>query len=572
MASEVHGAFVNYYEVLGVAENASTTSIQVALTTYRESLEAKMNNPLSMGSARSAMNELVPAIERYLLLGDNLRAEYDRKLAEFRQKQSAHYEPADGEGLDDPLRIPFLFNPFDDFDTEYPAYTLRLIAMKLDTEWEQARTWIRDTSDETHGFISYLTFVANRKQLAKHIEHIFRTVTQTNGKPMDTNEGIERCIDLLDPGIERPRVGIHNPTFDGKVLDAGTFISDLPARIELILGNEGVRGCAFGVIESRTHWLTFDHGQSKVRFALMPEGTEPAKGVSEVKIPLHFKVDNLTRNTHHTALLVLRMENQTQEIEQPITVMIFVSPLPPRVFFEPEASQNNPVWAGITLRGVPTSVVVMPRNVGDEALVPLVARVSTEDNAVRAIPAQFRADEAITLAVDTRNRPFGQKYIIPFTIEYLTPEARGPAEIHVQGETLPTVWQSMSRERAVEGRIGVGCGVGFVGLFVIGALGAGLADHVNLAWLLFLAVPIVCILAIRSMASTVVAHMQRAGNAQASIKHVALWKLWGIPIVLGLAVSLVCLLISNAGSSFWVGGLSGFMLGFALGFMLDKAQ
>src|SRR5450759_2066223 len=155
MASEVHGAFVNYYEVLGVAENASTAAIQVALTTYRESLEAKMNNPLSMGSARSAMNELVPAIERHLLSGDNVRVEYDRKLAEFRQKQSEHYEPADGEGLDDPLRIPFLFNPFDDFDTEYPAYTLRLIAMKLDTEWAQAHTWIRDTSDETHGFISY---------------------------------------------------------------------------------------------------------------------------------------------------------------------------------------------------------------------------------------------------------------------------------------------------------------------------------------------------------------------------------------------------------------------------------
>src|SRR2546423_14312146 len=234
-----------------------------------------MNNPLSMGSARSVMNELVPAIERHLLSGDNVRAEYDRKLAEFRQKQSAHYEPADGEGLDDALRIPFLFNPFDDFDTEYPAYTLRLIAMKLDTEWEQALTWITDTSDETHGFISYLTFVASRKRFAERIANIFRAVTQTSGQRMDTNEGIERCIDLLDPRIERPRVGIHNPSFDGKVLDAGAFISDLPARTELILGNEGVRGCAFGVIESRTPWLMFDHGRSSVRFALFPEVPEP---------------------------------------------------------------------------------------------------------------------------------------------------------------------------------------------------------------------------------------------------------------------------------------------------------
>lgn len=572
MASEVHGAFANYYEVLGVAENASTAAIQAALTTFRESLGEKMNNPLSMGSARSAMNELVPAIERHLASDESARTEYDRKLAEARQKQSEHYEPADGEGLDDPLRIPFLFNPFDDFDTEYPAYTLRLIAMKLDIEWKQAQAWINDTSDETHGFISYLTFVANRKQVAKRIENIFRAVTQPAGQRMDTNEGIERCIDLLDPRIERPRVGIHNPTFDGKTLDAGTFISDLPARTELILGNEGIRGCAFGVIESRTNWLTFDHGQSKVRFALMPEGTEPIIGISEVKIPLHFKVDNLTRNTSHTALLVLRMENQAQEIEQPVPVMIFVPPLPPRVFFEPEASEENPIWAGITLRGVPTGVVVMPRNRGDEELVPLSARISTKDSGARANPTQFRANEPITLAVNTNNRPFGEKYTIPFTIEYLTPEAHGPAEIYVQGETLPTVKQSLFREKAVEGRIGVGCGVGLVGFLVIGALGAGLATHVGLAWVFFLLIPIAFILSTRFIASTMVVHMQRAGNTQASMGKIAPWQIWGIPIALGAVVALICLFIPDTGSSFWVGGLVGLILGFALGFMLDAAQ
>src|SRR5712691_7182374 len=194
MTSGVQGTFVNYYEVLGVAENATSSTIQQALNTYRESLQAQMNNPLSMGPARSAMNEIVPVIER-LLSDEHIRAEYDQQLATSRRKQAAQYEPADDEGLDDPLRIPFLFNPFEDFDTEIPGYTLRLIAMKLDSEWAQARKWITDTSDETHGFISYLTFVANRKQLAERIkDEIISAVSQTNEQRMDTNEGIERCI------------------------------------------------------------------------------------------------------------------------------------------------------------------------------------------------------------------------------------------------------------------------------------------------------------------------------------------------------------------------------------------
>jgi hypothetical protein len=572
MTSEVQGAFVNYYELLGVAENASSLSIQAALNTYRESLEAKMNNPLSMGSARAAMNEIVPAIEHYLLSGDSVRAEYDRQVAESRKKQTEHYEPADDEALDDSLRIPFLFNPFEDFDTEIPGYTLRLIAMKLDSEWAQARAWITDTSDETHGFISYLTFVANRKQLAGRIGDIISAVSQTNGQRMDTNEGIERCIDILDPHIERPRVGIHNPTFDGKTLDAGTFITDLPAQFDLILGNEGVRGCAFGVVESRTSWVAFAGGQSTLRFALMPEGTEPEIGASEIIIPLFFDVTRLARDRDHTALLVIHMENQAREVELHVHVVIHVQPLPPRVVFEPEATPGSPAWAGITRRGVPTRAVVMPRNYGDEGLIPLAARISAKDNAARAEPGQFRANQPVTLTIDTSSRPFGQKYTVPFTIDYITPGTQGPAEIYVQGETLPTVRQSMFRERSIEGRVGLGCGVGFVSLILLGALGAGLATHTNLAWLFFLAIPIVFALATRSMVSTTVAHMQRAGNTQARMEQIAPWKLWGIPIAIGLVVALVCTLIPDTGSSFFIGGLIGFILGFALGFMLDRAQ
>src|SRR5438270_4891 len=270
MASGVQGTFVNYYEVLGVAENATSLTIQEALNTYRESLQAQMNNPLSMGPARSAMNEIVPVIER-LLSDEHIRADYDQQLATSRRKQTAKYEPADDEGLEDTLRIPFLFN-------------------------------------------------------------------------------------------------------------AGSFISDLPARTDLILGHEGVRGCVFVVIESHTSWVTFDNGQSSVRFALMPEGSEPEIGASEVKIPLFFKVDNLMRNTNHSALLVLRMENQVRAVEQSVQVVIHIQPLPPRVVFEPEATRDTPAWAGIARRSVPTSVVVTPCNYGDEGLVPLSARIAAKDN------------------------------------------------------------------------------------------------------------------------------------------------------------------------------------------------
>lgn len=572
MIYEVQGAFVNYYEVLGVAENASTATIQEALNRYLEGLQAQMNNPLSMGSARTAMNDVVPQIVHLLLSEDSSRMEYDRQLAASRSKQTAHYEPTDDEGLDDQLRIPFLFNPFEDFDTEIPGYTLRLIAMKLDAEWPDARQWITDTADEIHSFVSYLTFVANRKHLAERIGQIIDAASPIHRQRMDTNEAIERCIDILDPHIERPRVGIHSKSFDGRIFYAGSFVSDLPAQSEIILAHEGVRGCAFGVIKSRTSGVTFENGQSEVRFALMPEGSEPQIGASEVKIPLFFDVANLLHNADHSALLDLCLENQASEVIEPIQVVIHVQPLPPRVVFEPPATADRPVWAGITRRGVPTSVVITARNNGDEELVPLVGRIFTNDNAAQARPGQFHANEPITISIDTTNRPFGQKYTVPFSINYGTPGAQGPTTIYVGGEILPTAWQSLLRERGFGERAGVGCGVGLAGGLLLGALGAGLASHIGIAWLLFLLIPILFVLIGRSIALTTVTHVRRSGDTDADIRHVAPWILWGIPAGAGLAVALVCTLVSDAGTSFWIGGLIGFIVAATPGFLLGKVQ
>jgi hypothetical protein len=611
MGQELQGSFVNYYEILGVAEDAPSEKVRAALQIYSENQEARLNNQLSMTAARTAMNEVVPAIER-TLLDDIARAQYNQRMAEYRKKQTEEYEPADNEGLDDALRIPFLFNPLDDFDTEIPGYTLRSIATKLDNEWLSACIWIADTTDEIHGFVSYLMFVANRKGLAKRIERIIDNVfldgkTRATNKaqnpdnadeaqdlddtnlddtdeerdpddadeeqeqvPLNINEAIERCIDILDPTMERPRASVYNATFDGKALDAGSFITDQPAQGELILGHDGIRGCAFGTVESRTNWLTFDNGQPSVHFALMPIGTEPEIGASEVKIPLHFAVSNLVRDTEHTAHLVLRMENQVRMVEQLIQVQIYIKPLPPRVVFAPEGTQWAPIQLATMRRGMPTQVITTVRNYGDEALIPLIARITTKDKEASAKPYELHANDEITLAVDTAQRAYGEKYTVAFDIEYVTADAKGPTTIYAQGEILPTVWQSMKRAKPVEERIGVGCVGGFVGLALLGFAAAQLAAHASLTWFVFLAIPAVFLLTMRGMASATVVHIQRAGNTTFSMGQVPLF-LWAIPLVVGLALALFCMLVTTT-ASVLVAAVVGLLVGGALGFLANAAK
>jgi hypothetical protein len=571
MATEIHSAFVNYYQYLNVHQDSDTAEIKEALEKLITSVEAQLNNPLTMKNARQMMNEVIPSIQQHLLSDARFRAGYDRQLLEEQRRLAHRAELADAEGLDDPLRQPFFFDPYVGYDTEMPAFSLRQIAMKLDEEWARARTWITDTSNESHVFVGYLNHVAGRERLARRIGRIIASATRQTGRGMDINEAIERCINILDPQIERPAVDVYNDSFDGRVLYAGDFISDQPAQYELFLVHTSLRGCAFGTIESRTDWLRFPGGQTIVRFSLMPEGTDSYVGLSQVKIPLLFQLSRLERNTEHTAQLTLRIENHEPAIEAPVAVRIFVKPLPPRVSFEPVATVDAPAWAGLTPCGTPGKAVVIARNRGDEQLVHLVAHLSTTDPAARAEPSFFHADEPISFLIDTRDRRCGKRYEVVFMVDYgASSGAIGPKEIHVQGKLLPTPWQSMIRQRSLDERLGGGCGGSIAGFVLIGSFSAGLAAHAGIAWLLFLALPVLLAMVVRPTVATIMRHMQRSGYTSATLEKVPAWTLRWLPLGLGLALALLSLFLPNGRTGFLIGAIIGGIVGAAVGFILDQ--
>src|SRR5690242_4469259 len=118
MPDSIEQSFVNYYEVLGVTEDADTADIEEALEHYEESMTLQLNNPLTMQSARYAINVLIPAIRQHLLSGQAARKQYDQRLTEFQQRQSQtnkQDELPDEEGLDLLIRQPFFFDPYDGY-------------------------------------------------------------------------------------------------------------------------------------------------------------------------------------------------------------------------------------------------------------------------------------------------------------------------------------------------------------------------------------------------------------------------------------------------------------------------
>lgn len=562
----------NYYEYLGVPQNAADEVIRAALERLIADSRSKLGNPMTMESARRVLNEIVPGIEQHLLSGPAMRVAYDHELDEAKQRQMRRTEPADNEGLDEMLRTPFFFDPLDGYDTEAPALSLRQIAFKMDEEWAIARTWITSTENDVHPFISFLEHVAGRQRLAEHFEQIIRNARGADKAALNTNIALEQCIVILNPQVERPTVSIENASFDGKIFYAGEFIPDLPARSELMLRHNGIRGCVFGYVESKTPWLTFPGGQTTASFTLMPEDIDPAICASQVNIPLIFQFANLQHNSEHMAQLMLTLNNHEPPQTIPVTVHAIVLPLPPRVSFTPVATQTDPIWAGITRQGIPTGVTITPHNRGDNDLVPLFGRITSRDPRASAQPARFHNEEPITLHIDTTNRPFGQKYEVVFDVDYGgTRGASGPTALYVQGAILPTPRQSFAREKTWGERLGFGLLGSFLGFTLGGIDGVALSGHTAITWLCFLALPLIFPLLARRSAETIIAHIQRSGEPNISLERISNRLLLGIPIGIALLLSLLCVIITAPGATFLLAGLVGLAVGGAFGFIVDKA-
>jgi hypothetical protein len=574
MPDSIEQSFVNYYDALGVTEDADIADIEEALEHYEESMTFQLNNPLTMQSARYVINTLIPAIRQHLFSGQAARRQYDQQLTEFKRQQSQMGEQdelSDDEGLDLLIRQPFFFDPYDGYDTETPAYTLRAIAERLDTEWERTRSWITDTSAVTHPLVGYLTHAALRVHLGKRIEEITQAIAPRNGRGMNPDEAIERCIMLLNSLVEHPHVAVQELREGGSLFHAGTFLPDHPASSALTLYHTGKRGCAFGSIESKTPWLTLQSRQSTMRFALLPEHTNSRIRPAHSKIPLYFDMRSLSHNTSHTAKLVIRMENCNPPVEMPLQVLIYVPALPPRLVFDPPATK--PLSLGTVRRGQIIKTIVTPHNIGDEKYIPLIAQITSDDVGANAEPDHFHDGEPVTLTIDTSTRPHGSSYDVAFHVHYhLTPGSSGPTTLHLHGEILPTVWQSMLRTKALRKRLTAGSIALLVGIVWFGGLGSIISSHTLAALLFFCALPLCLTGTTHLSIDALLPHLQQSGYFSLYKRDISPWIRWTIPLGTGFILALICGLILPVNSAFVVGGIIGALVGGTIGFLADPAR
>ncbi len=570
-----HEKHKNYFEILSIAPDSSLQEIEQAISNYEIGQTQRLAFPHLMNAARAALDE-IPEMRRCLLSDAATRAAYQQQLAqqeaEAARRAAGNIDLADDEGLDDEIEHAFFFNP-DNYDTEMPAYTLREIAEKIDSNWQTAYQWMRHTANDVHPVVAYLEFAAGRKQLAERIEQCITTIpTYETGKEpsIKRNEVLEQCIAIFDPERESPTVEIGNTHFDGEVLDIGAFIPDLPIKTELLLRHDGDRGCAFGTVESRTPWLTFDGGAATAHFSLMPKGTPPVIGISEVVLPLVVNGSTLRRDADYWAELIVHIESRQHVQEIYIRVLMHLLPLPPRVTFTPVATQENPLLLPKVLRGKSVVVSLVPCNQGDEQKVPLQARIVSREIDNASIQPQFFGDGMpLTITIDTSNRPFGTTYTISLRVDYITANTLGPQGLYLQGEILPTFWQSLQRTRAFSNRIGIAITVGLICLFLTGLLGLWMQSHSFYWWILIPLIPLICFVAMSSYLKNFVEHMHHAGDVTISIEKIAIWLRWWLPIGFGLLLVLICALLPNALSAFWVSGIAGMCIGGFLGFFSD---
>jgi len=572
MPFEAQESFKDYYKYLEVPQDAPQSIVQQAFDTFVAKNQLRLNQPLTKDNALYIHNIIEPDIQQHLLSSSEARATYDQHLREAQRKELKRMELADNEGLDDALPQPFLFDPIDGFDTEAAAaFSLRQIAHKLDHEWAQACAWILDTADDTHVFIGFLTLVARRPRLAERVASIIAAVRKHE---RSANEGVEQCITLLDPHIERPTAVIHSQAFDGTIFDAGSFVSDLPATVTLVLDHAGMRGCVFGTVESRTDWVRFANEQTKVPFSLLPEGTEPTLGRAETSFLLGLQVRNLARGSEYVAHLVLRMENYEPPVEVPIIMRVFVEATPPRVVFVPIATAQYPIQMKTVRRGETVTAPVMAGNRGDEQFLPLTGRITSRDPGASAIPTRFHTNEMISLTVDTGKYPFGKPYDVTFFLDYgASPGTQGPQTLSVHGDILPTPWQSMVRQRGLDNRLIVGIVTGIIGYIVLDE-GAWLASSARLLWIIFLALPMLLAVAIYVGAATTVTHRQRAGAIKARLAAMRPWLLlfWGISAALIVLLLGIFAITSHIFAFAILSGIVGALASLLIGFTLDTAQ
>jgi len=564
----------NYYDLLAIPMNATTETITQALSSYRLQMEERVKDLRQMTSARRALNEIIPDIRRHLLSGEIARAEYDRRLLSQQQRNETD-EPADDEGLDDILEQRFYFDLFNSVGTEYPASTLREIAMKFDREWPVTYNWLKNSSRDINGLVGYLIYGIGRHRLAQRIVSILEKSAEQGNQQGTLNEAIERCIYVLDPEIERPEVGLQGPSFDGStyMFLAGDLPPDKTARVELGIYHGGLRGCAFGTVKTRSDWVTFADGATQKQFALMPPGTNPATGVTQETLPLLLHVERLQPYADYTAELVVCQENFDPALEVPLYIYFRLLARPPRVVFDPDVRPGHPLRAGIVKRGALIKIPLRVKNMGDEARVPLLAQISPPHPLASATPARFHANDTITLSLNTASYANGQSFEVQFPIDYSpTKGAVGPAFIPLQWAIYPTFWQSLQRHKRTSQRIASSLfsGIALSVLFFIAS--AWIASRAAGWWLCILCVLAICVFMARLLTRTFIAHARLTGDSNIRPEAIAAWIRWGAPIAYGLVTIVVILLMSNIWVASLLSALAGLLAGCFCGFTVDKAH
>jgi hypothetical protein len=393
------------------------------------------------------------------------------------------------------------------------------------------------------------------------MDSIIQTANRAPRFSPEVHRAIERCIMILDPRVVRPDIRILNPTFDGKVLDAGDFIADMPAQMELFLGHDSFRGCAFGRVESTTPWITCADGSSTQPFTLLPEGTDATVGQSEVKLPFTLHLKHLERNTDHSANIIIFLENCDPPRTLLLPLTIHILPTPPRVSFNPPEVQIAPVRRGTLVHATVTALNHSP----DEKLVPLAGTIKACDPNCSVTPQLFHHATQVTLSIDTSDRPRGQPYQVFFDIDCGAPQGvLGPDTLCVRGELLPSPWQSIQRTRPVGERMLTGLFGGVGGLLAFLFIGLFLAGP----WP-FLLFPLLFLCAAYLIWRTIVEHRKLAGEEPEHLKNPnKLFTLLGSAAGLGLVLALICLLASDVASHLLF--LTGSILGATTAFILDR--